>query len=82
MNYKLRAECLHDINALMAIMPFKEFKVIGMHAKGAWIPDVELEFTTPIGYRCVREAIASIPDCHVMLETLAPLESYTGERKK
>ena len=73
--YKLRAECLADVQALMQKIKFSEYKVINVFP-----PDVELEFKTDLPLEEIKTVLKSIPDSHVMLETLALKTDYTGER--
>lgn len=82
--FKLRAECLADI------ITFKGSKLPGMI--GAWkiendgegFPDVTFEFECAYPLNTLREFIEDIDDgindLHVMAETLAYLEHYTGIR--
>ena len=76
MKYKLRAECLLDILKLFKTCHFPNLK-IEMKA-----PDCTLEFESVSGIEELKFFIKQIPDSHVMIETLAPLAEYTGERKQ
>lgn len=43
-------------------------------------PDVVVELTCDVGLDDVLKAMATIPDSHVMQETVDFVELYTGER--
>ena len=73
--YKLRAECLADVQHLMAAIHCSDYKV-----KGLIVPDVELEFSSALSLDEIKAAMKDIPDSHVMLETVAAAKDYNGER--
>lgn len=74
-DYKLRAECLADVHKLMDKLSFSDYKV-----SNQLFPNVELEFKSDESLDQIKDAIKSIPDSHVMLETVAPMKDYTGSR--
>ena len=43
-------------------------------------PDCTMEFITTLSLEGVRQILASIPDCHVMLESVHRFTDYTDER--
>ena len=45
-----------------------------------WMPDVRVTFSCDESLDVLGAAIATIPDGHVMYETIARTEDYTGER--
>lgn len=78
MNYfKFRAECLHDVS---------EFLEKFTPSKGAIYFEMEKDV------ECIIETVAQIdeviaymnlvPDSHVMIETIKPINEYTGIREK
>jgi len=77
MKYKFRAECLHDIKLLMGLVLVSQFKI-----ESTLFPDCTAEITTELSIADLKKAMRKIPDSHVMLETIAPLNEYTGERRK
>ena len=79
--YKLRAECPTDTARLLltfaeANINVPEFSQVQHHGH----PDVELVFSTVQALDDLYEVIRRLPDSHVMLETIAPFDEYTGER--
>jgi hypothetical protein len=76
--FKLRAECLQDIFLFIEALQYKanNFKIINIEQ----YPDKELEFETNIQFGAIIEILRSIPDGHVMVQTLSLIEDYTGKR--
>ncbi|MFN6572666.1 CHAT domain-containing protein [Dendronalium sp. ChiSLP03b] len=76
--FKFRAECDHDVNELD--------KLIGKHVKKiikvreSLLPDVEVEIYVNLSLNELRNAMRKIEDGHVMVQTVAPKDKYTGER--
>lgn len=78
--YKLRAECNDDFNCLVQrLVSTPGFSLMGAVAEGPF-PDVEATFKSKLDLEALRDIIRQIPDGHVMLQTLAPADQYTGER--
>lgn len=75
MTYKLRAECLHDINVLIRSLPCSKFKI-----ECARIPDCTFEFESTYTLDETKILLIRIPDGHVMAETVNTIAEYTGER--
>ena len=82
--YKLRAECLADVHKFMEQVHFQGrgafcygYKVFGLELA----PDVVLEFKSDHSLDEIKDILKSIPDSHVMLETVALKKDYTGERE-
>ena len=76
--YKLRAEGGHDIELFIygflgQLHSFKMMRIEGF-------PDVEFEFETTASIPKIRSVLKTIPDSHVMLDTVALHQQYTGER--
>ena len=46
------------------------------------LPDVEFEFKTTMTLDEILDILSNQVDSHVMMETLRPVEEYTGERSK
>lgn len=77
MKHKLRAECLLD-----AIRFTKECYFTSLKIEVVRFPDCTVEFEANYSIEELKKILKAIPDSHVMLETLAPLAEYTGERKQ
>jgi len=79
MKYKLRAESAYDVRYFIAdiAMTFKSFKMEKIQEE---LPDVEFEFETDIPLEKIKLILAVSTDSHVMVETVAPIDQYTGER--
>jgi len=77
-HYKLRAECLNDVLLLIDKMPNN---VWGMRIE-QWgtMPDVEFEFKSRLTLDEILAVLSNQVDSHVMMDTLRPLEEYTGDR--
>lgn len=73
--YKLRAECLNDVLQLIKAMPVNKYTI-----ESELTPDVEFTFRTECTMRDIICAMKTIPDSHVMAETVALEKDYTGER--
>jgi len=84
-SYTLRAETRVDADKLAATL-----KSAGCHfdnwsaapAFGSWLPDVRITFCSDEPLDVLRALIATIVDGHVMYETIARTEDYTGERSR
>lgn len=78
--YKLRAEGLNDFLAFLQkgmYMRVKSFTI-----KPIGIPDVEVSFETDASLSEIKSKLREVPDSHVMLETVKPINEYTGEREE
>ncbi len=73
--FKFRAECLYDVNAALKKVPCSKFKI-----ECNFLPDCTAEIETSYTLEQVKESLKRIIDGHVMLETIAPIAKYTGER--
>lgn len=77
-HYKFRAECEHDANKLRKRLGMKCFKIV--KTIKYYFPDAVVDLYTTLSLEEIRDVIREIPDGHVMLETVALTEEYTGER--
>jgi hypothetical protein len=81
--FKLRSECYHDIDlfvrALVARLGQLKFTA-EIADRPLPMFDMTLEFETKLGMNDIKEILKEVPDSHVMLETLALADEYTGER--
>lgn len=79
--YKLRAELLADIGKLVVEMAGSIKRAEICHVKGdGEFPDSEFIFSCDLSLEEVQDSIRAVEDSHVMLQTVQPIERYTGER--
>lgn len=78
--YKLRAECKADINNLLAAFNASWIDIDGFTEEDDYFNEVELTFSTDADKNTIVNAISSVFDGHVMLETFQEIERYTGIR--
>ena len=75
--FKFRAECFTDVERFL-------HKTNGTIKKVTIdffdVPDVEVVFTTEMSMDFFLAEMKEVDDSHVMIQTLEPEESYTGER--
>lgn len=77
--FKMRAEGACDIlQFIQQAYPHLQEYAMTMLAKG--IPDVVFEFTSDLSLYEIGGILDSMPDSHVMLETVQPFELYTAKR--
>ena len=74
---KFRAECITDVLKLRERMGVRCSK---MMVEISQFPDTDVVLYTSLGLDEVKNEIRSIKDCHVMLQTIALEQEYTGER--
>lgn len=74
--YKLRAECLHDINVFLESRTVGCFTIV----RPSILPDVQFTFESDLALDDIKSILKTIPDGHVMVETVALEQNYTGER--
>lgn len=80
---KFRAECLMDIVAFINIVQNTEnyFVIKQLGVIEHPFPDAEIEFDTDMHRKQIISLLQECEiDSHVMVETLAVKEDYTGER--
>ena len=75
---KFRAECAWDITQL--INETKATWNTITITKLAPFPDVEVVIDSEMSIEDWRECLSVIEDGHVMVDTIQPIESYTGRR--
>ena len=75
--YKFRAECIVDVHRfLYSLAP----NWVEYHVTATTFPDVTVALKTAATLDELCSVIKTVPDGHVMLETIQPLDRYTGER--
>jgi hypothetical protein len=79
--FKFRAEGLCDVDELKKVLR-KRGKGIRMtiDEEPPWI-DVDVEMATTETLDMIKDAMRKVQDGHVMLQTIAPKNEYTGERR-
>lgn len=77
-SYKMRAECFADIARFIEIENIETLTCKRFEG----LPDVEATFSSTESLKDIRKLIGSIPDGHVMLETICLEEDYTGIRER
>ena len=82
MKYKFRAECSHDALTFRdnTIGLTENFTIIPQDIEGSPIPDVDVEFDSEMSLDEIIDEMREVIDGHVMLQTVKPIEEYTGER--
>lgn len=78
--YKLRAEVPDDVEVLALVLKRLGITVHDWQMTAICLPDVELTFASAERIEVLRQTIATIEDGHVMYQTLARADEYTGER--
>lgn len=78
--YKMRAECSVDVGRFLIQVGCLSISSKMMEIDGAYIPDMEVTFTSRLSLAQLQKEIAKIEDGHVMFESLNIAEKYTGER--
>ncbi len=78
--YKFRAECFHDVQEFIPLVfaqgkPFA-FKIY----PDTLFPDAEVEIEADISLEDMRSLMRQVFDSHVMVQTVMPIDQYTGER--
>jgi hypothetical protein len=76
--YRFRAECQHDVDELRRILGGKFDRIT--IANTPPFPDVEVELEVELTLEELRDVMRGVVDGHVMLQTVAPYDEYTGER--
>ena len=78
--YKLRAEGLNDFLAFLQTGMYMKIKSFTVEPIG--VPDVVVTFETESSLSEIKSKLREIPDSHVMLQTVMPINEYTGERNE
>lgn len=78
--YKLRAEGLNDFLSFLQTGMYMRMKSFTIEPIG--VPDVVVSFVTDASLSEIKSKLKEVPDSHVMLETIKPINEYTGERDR
>jgi hypothetical protein len=76
--YRFRAECQPDVDELRRLLGAKYDRI----TMTQWppFPDVEVELEIGLSLEELRDVMRRVVDGHVMVQTVARSEEYTGER--
>jgi hypothetical protein len=86
MKYKFRAETEKDAEDFLNMLAYKNIRS-PYHARftplsvDQPLPDVEVVLETDIPYDDIMNSLLLVNDSHVMIETIKPIEEYTGIRQ-
>jgi hypothetical protein len=87
--YRLRSECIGDIQRFQKVMNKIKKEITTVELEHQYleigdakvpIPDMLFTFKSIHHLQEIKHVLKCLPDAHVMEETLATLENYTGER--
>jgi hypothetical protein len=76
--YRFRAECQADVDELRRILGTKIDKITIVNSPP--FPDVEVEIEVKLALEVLQDAMRKVVDGHVMVQTVARNDEYTGER--
>ena len=78
--YRFRAECMQDfiefLKGSSKIIGFKKYLV----TQDGHYPDIEVELDADMPLEGLRDELRKVIDGHVMVQTIARADDYTGER--
>ncbi len=77
-SYRFRAECRVDITKLQNRLPNLRYNLSIVPHAGVGDCEATLEIALPLEE--LRDVMRKVVDGHVMVQTLALTENYTGER--
>lgn len=73
--FKMRAEARCDVGNFLL---YFEGRIDNLTMKGLF--DMEVEFDSDKSLKFIKNSLDNLRDCHVMSQTVQPIEKYTGER--
>lgn len=79
--YKTRGECSDDLEKLSMALRSRGIDAFVYATQDEHFPDCVAAVVTAASINDLRSAIASIPDSHVMLETVRNAFEYDGIRR-
>jgi hypothetical protein len=71
--YRFRAECRVDVEVLMSILPDAIYQIRQLDIS---LPDVQVDMTSHLDLSAVKAVLSQVPDCQVMLRTIAYRDEY------
>jgi len=79
-HHKFRAECEADVDELIKLLPKEYSHTVKVMRPNPIFPDVVVDIITPLTATELENLMRQVTDGHVMLQTVAPLDHYTGDR--
>jgi hypothetical protein len=76
--YRFRAECQRDVNELCRLLNTQPHAITTELTAG--FPDVEAAIVIVLSLEQLRDVMRQVEDGHVMVQTVAPTQDYTGKR--
>ncbi len=76
--YRMRAECMLDVARFMLQAEGQMSQCLANRI--TMFPDVIVDFKTLLSLKSIKNILKSVVDGHVMLQTVALKEEYTGNR--
>ena len=76
--YRFRAECQADVDELRRILGTKIDRITIVNSPP--FPDIEVEVEVDLALEELRDTMRRVVDGHVMVQTVARDNEYTGER--
>ncbi len=76
--YKLRAEGINDFINFLGTGIYFDIKWFKVETTSG--PDVIVTFSTNLSLKQIKSNLEQVQDSHVMLDTVKPVNQYTGER--
>jgi len=80
--YKFRSECSLDIISFFRCLADSSYDSIHIHylEGDSNIPDREVVFSSSLNLSKLIQIAKEAEDCHVIAQTLRPIDKYTGKR--
>lgn len=80
--YKMRVECFADLQRFIEVnyRILHDINITPVELDGTPVPDVDCSFSAKESLESLRDVLRMVPDGHVMVQTIQPIEAYTGER--
>jgi hypothetical protein len=76
--YRFRAECKHDVDELRRLLGATLHRITSSNSTP--FPDDEVELESRLSLEELRVVMRRVVDGHVMVQTVARSEEYTGKR--
>jgi len=76
--FRFRAECEHDANEFRKTLGDQIKRIVKINESP--FPDTEVEISVSLSFEELRDAMRKVEDGHVMVQTVALKDKYTGER--
>jgi hypothetical protein len=76
--YRFRAKCQRDVNELCRLLTTEPYTITTQLTAG--FTDVEAELVIGLSLEQLRDVIRQVEDGHVMVQTVARRQDYSGQR--